>query len=154
VTDVPRSDTVDTFENTVAPAAVVENLAGRGELRVWLDDDLDNRRAWEGWVHVTTAGQAIALIDSGRVIELSLDNDLADDELHGQGKHVVDFICEQQHLHGRLLWPRDGITLHTANPDARDQMTRAIERYASEHVRVRRTMSPSGNRQFHFTPRL
>ena len=51
----------------------------------------------------------------------------------GRARTSVDFICEQQHLHGRLLWPHDGITLHTANPDARDQMTRAIERYAREH---------------------
>ena len=132
---------------------MVEHLTGRGELRVWLDDELEYRRASDGWVHVTTAWQAIALLHAGEVVELSLDNDLSDDDLYGQGKHVVDFICEQQSLQGRLLWPRDGITIHTANPEARDQMTRAIERYAGEYLRVRRTMTASGKRPFCFEAR-
>ena len=37
-------------------------------LRVWLDDDLVDRRAPEGWIHVTTAWEAIELLNdrSGR----------------------------------------------------------------------------------------
>jgi len=70
----------------------------------------------EDWTHVVTAWEAIELLDTGRVVELSLDHDLGDDERHGTGSTVVDWIAEQRGVHGRDLWPRDGITLHTANP--------------------------------------
>lgn len=89
-----------------------------------------------GWIHVTIAPGAIAPIDSGHVVELSLDHDLGDDETAGNGDHVVDHIAEQQVLAGRDLWPRDGITIHRANPAGRDQMARTIERYAGELHRV------------------
>jgi hypothetical protein len=80
---------------------VVERLTGEGELRLWLDDDLENRRASDclGTRHYRLAGDR---------------------------------------------------AIHTANPVARDQMTRAIERYAGESLRVRRTMTDGGKRQFCF----
>jgi hypothetical protein len=121
-----------------------------GELRVWLDDLLDDRAAPPGWLHVTTAPAAISLIDRGHVIELSLDHDLGDDEAAGKGVHVIDYIAEQQVLAGRDLWPRDGITIHSANAAGRDQMARAIERYAAELHTVRRTITPSGKPRFTF----
>lgn len=65
------------------------------EIRLWLDDDLVDRAAPEGWVHVTTAWQAIEALETGRVVELSLDHDLGDDERYGRGTDVVDFIAEQ-----------------------------------------------------------
>ena len=124
-----------------------------GELRVWLDDLLDDRAAPDGWIHVTTAPAAIALLDNGRVVELSLDHDLGDDDVAGKGVHVVDHIAEQQVLAGRDLWPRDGITIHSANAAGRDQMARTIERYAGERHRVHRTLTSSGKPRFEFTPR-
>jgi hypothetical protein len=124
-------------------------------LRVWLDDDLEDRAAPVGWTHVTTAWQAIRLLDTGAVVELSLDNDLGDDRLEveggaGQGKLVVDWLCEQQFLYDRLLWPAEGITLHTANSTARDQMARAIERYAGQTVGVKRLLTRGGKPRFLF----
>ncbi len=101
-------------------------------LRVWLDDDLVDRAAPEGWTHVTTAWDAIDLLKTRRVVELSLDHDLSDDERFGRGVDVVDFIAEQQEVHGRDLWPRDGISLHTGNPVGRDAMARTIRRYAEK----------------------
>jgi hypothetical protein len=121
-----------------------------GELRVWLDDLLEDRAAPPGWIHVTTAPAAIALLESGRVVELSLDHDLGDDELAGKGVHVVDHLAEQQVIASRDLWPRDGITIHSANPDGRDQMARTIERYAGELHRVRRVVTSSGKPHFTF----
>jgi hypothetical protein len=118
---------------------------------VWLDDLLDDRAAPEGWIHVTTATAAIALLETGRVIELSLDHDLGDDEAAGKGVHVVDHIAEQQMIEGRDLWPRDGITIHSANPAGRDQMARSIERYAGELHRVRRSLTENGQPHFSFT---
>jgi hypothetical protein len=121
-----------------------------GDVRVWLDDLLDDRAAPEGWIQVTTADAAIALLETGRVIELSLDHDLGDDEVAGKGVHVVDYICEQQVLGSRDLWPRDGITIHSANPDGRAQMARTIERYAGELHRVHRATTASGKPRFTF----
>jgi hypothetical protein len=62
-------------------------------LRVWLDDDLEDRAAPEGWTHVTTAADAIALLDAGDVVEVSLDHDLGHDERHepptdGDGREI------------------------------------------------------------------
>lgn len=122
-------------------------------IRLWLDDDLVDRAAPDGWTHVTTAHAAIDLLDHGDVIELSLDHDLGDDEGYGRGIDVVDYLAEQQEVHGRLLWPRDGIRLHTANPEGRDQMARSILRYAIEHLDVRETLTPGGHRQFTFSAR-
>jgi hypothetical protein len=121
-----------------------------GELRVWLDDLLEDRAAPAGWVHVTTAPAAIALIDAGPVIELSLDHDLGDDEIAGKGVHVVDHIAERQIVAGQDLWPRDGITIHSANPAGRDQMARTIERYAGELHVVGRTITATGKPRFVF----
>jgi hypothetical protein len=42
-------------------------------VKVWLDDQ---RSAPEGWVHVRTPEEAIELLRSGEVEELSLDHDL------------------------------------------------------------------------------
>jgi hypothetical protein len=42
-------------------------------VRVWLDDV---RKAPEGWVHVKTPEEAIDLLRSGEVEEISLDHDL------------------------------------------------------------------------------
>lgn len=123
-----------------------------GELRVWLDDLLDDRAAPDGWIHVTTAPAAIELVDTGRVIELSLDHDLGDDEAAGKGVHVVDHIAERQVVDGRDLWPWDGIMIHSANAAGREQMARAIERYASELYFVRRSTTPTGQPRFEFKP--
>src|SRR5687768_5286144 len=106
------------------------------DIRLWLDDDLIDRAAPNGWEHVTTAAAAIEQLESGNVVELSLDHDLGDDERFGRGIDVVDFLAEQQELHDRRLWPRDGITLHTANPSGRDTMARAIRRYAGVHLTI------------------
>jgi hypothetical protein len=121
------------------------------ELRVWLDDDLIDRSAPEGWVHVTTAQQAIALLDSGRVLELSLDHDLGDDYRFGRGIDVVDWLAEQQEVHGRILWPRDGITIHSANAPGREAMVRTVERYASKTRHVHLSLTPSGKPRLTFS---
>ena len=61
-------------------------------LKVYLDDE---RPAPEGWVHVKTPAQAIALLDTGMVSHLSLDHDLGDDENVGTGYDVVLWMEEQ-----------------------------------------------------------
>jgi len=103
-----------------------------------------------GWIQVTRADQAIELIDRGQVVELSLDHDLGDDDGAGRGVDVVDFLAEQQVTRGRCLWPRDGITLHTANPYGRDAMRRTILRYAAQVHSVTESLSPGGHPVFQF----
>jgi hypothetical protein len=126
---------------------------GDDGIRLWLDDDLVDRAAPEGWLHVMTAREANNTLAEGRVIALSLDHDLGDDERCGRGIDVVDYLAEQQEVHGRLLWPREGITLHTANPAGRDQMARAIHRYGGRYLRMVESLTPSGHRRFQFEDR-
>lgn len=118
-------------------SSVLKRAIESGEpLRIWLDDDLVDRQAPEGWTQVTTAGQAISLLNTGRVVALSLDHDLGDDETCGRGIDVVNFLGESQEVHDRPLWPEEGITLHTANPYGRDAMARAIKADAGRRFRV------------------
>lgn len=98
-------------------------------VRVWLDDDLIDRAAPPGWLHVQTAPEAIELLRSGDVDELSLDHDLGADDRHGTGYDVVLFLAEQSE-HGSDLWPRESIAIHSANFSASPRMEGVIERYA------------------------
>jgi hypothetical protein len=47
---------------------IVGDAIPKGELRVWPDDLLEDRAAPGGWIHVTTAPAAIALLATGRVV--------------------------------------------------------------------------------------
>ena len=120
-------------------------------IRVWLDDDLVDRAAPDGWTHVQTAPEAIELLDRGGVVELSLDHDLGDDRRFGRGIDVIDHLANQQEIYGRLLWPRDGITLHTANPAGRDAMARGIRADAGRQMVVHESRTPGGQPRFRFT---
>lgn len=106
------------------------------------------------WVHVTTAGEAIELLETGRVVELSLDHDLGDDESCGRGIDVVvNFLAEQQIAHGRNLWPRDGIRIHSANAYGRDAMMRAIKADAGRILRVVETRTAGNQPRLLFEPK-
>jgi len=97
-------------------------------MRVFLDDE---RTTPEGWVRVYWPDEAIALLESGAVEELSLDHDLGDDE-RGTGYDVVLWIEEAVALRG-FKPPR--ISVHSANSSARDKMIagiQSIERMAQQ----------------------
>ena len=97
-------------------------------MRVFLDDE---RTTPEGWVRVYWPDEAIALLESGAVEELSLDHDLGDDE-RGTGYDVVLWIEEAVALRG-FKPPR--IFVHSANSSARDKMIvgiQSIERMAQQ----------------------
>jgi hypothetical protein len=89
-------------------------------MRVFLDDE---RVTPEGWVRVYWPDEAIALLESGAVEELSLDHDLGDDE-RGTGYDVVLWIEEAVALRG-FKPPR--ISVHSANSSARDKMIAGIQ---------------------------
>jgi hypothetical protein len=89
-------------------------------MRVFLDD---GRVTPEGWVRVYWPDEAITLLESGAVEELSLDHDLGDDE-RGTGYDVVLWIEEAVALRG-FKPPR--ISVHSANSSARDKMIAGIQ---------------------------
>lgn len=96
-------------------------------MRVFLDDE---RPTPDGWVRVYWPDEAIALLQSGQVEELSLDHDLGDDA-RGTGYDVVVWIEEAVALNG-FRPPR--IAVHSANASARQKMEsgiRSIVRLAS-----------------------
>ena len=119
---------------------------------MWLDDQLDDRQAPEGWIHLISAREVCFLLLTGRVIELSLDHDLSDDQRFGKGRQVIDFLEEQQEVHKQSLWPRDGISVHTANAAGREQMADTIRRRAERHFDVEETR-PGGQPRFQFHER-
>lgn len=99
---------------TAITDALGRPIPDEGPLRVWLDDDVEDRAAPAGWTHVITAREACLLLATGRVAELSLDHDIGaledggDDPRIGNGHQVVDFLDEQAGVHGRRPARRDG----------------------------------------------
>ncbi len=98
-------------------------------LRVYLDDE---RTTPEGWVRVYWPNEAVELLETGAVIEISLDHDLGDDE-RGTGYDVVLWIEEAVALRG-FVPPK--ISVHSANSSAREKMEagiRAIEKLSTQN---------------------
>lgn len=172
---VRRPETMEILMNEeINYRSAISDLLGRpipveGELRVWLDDDAADRPAPEGWVHVRSVREACFALLSGRVVELSLDNDLnnpcvlegdseaeiarktatADPNLFGTGFQVIDFLEEQHFAAGNPLWPRDGIAVHTANANARERMERSIEAIGRRPGVTVSKVRPEGRRVRH-----
>lgn len=89
-------------------------------MKVFLDDV---REAPEGWVRVYWPDEAIALLQTGDVTELSLDHDLGDDT-RGTGYDVLTWL-EQVAFDGTLRMPE--ISIHSANAVGRQRMAAAIQ---------------------------
>ena len=89
-------------------------------MRVYLDDE---RVTPDGWIRVYWPEEAIALLESGQVEEISLDHDLGDDE-HGTGYDVVLWVEEAVALRG-FKPPR--MFVHSANSSAKEKMLSGIE---------------------------
>ena len=94
-------------------------------MRVFLDDE---RQTPEGWVRVYSPSEAIALLETGKVEEISLDHDLGNDG-KGTGYDVIVWI--EQAVVLRAFKPPK-MSVHSANSSARDKMNagiRSIERF-------------------------
>ena len=116
------------------------NIRKDNRIKVYLDDE---RSAPDGWVHVKTPAQTIALLETGEVSHLSLDHDLGDDENIGTGYDVVLWMEEQVFLSDRKNYynalgtpeqvprtrftPPENITVHSANVSARGKMEAGIK---------------------------
>ena len=88
-------------------------------MKVYLDDE---RQTPDGWTRVYWPDEAIALLQSGQVEEISLDHDLGDDE-RGTGYDVVLWI-EEAVATRNFSPPR--MTVHSANSSARQKMEMGI----------------------------
>ena len=89
-------------------------------IRIWLDDV---REAPAGWTRAYTAREAIALLEAGGVVEISLDHDLGDEATCGTGNVVACWIEEAVATRG-FVPPT--IRVHSANVVGRARMEQAI----------------------------
>ena len=87
--------------------------------KVYLDDE---RTTPEGWIRVYWPDEAIALLETGNVAEISLDHDLGDDA-RGTGYDVIAWIEEAVATRG---FAAPTIRVHSANPAARTRMEAGI----------------------------
>ncbi|MEZ8613461.1 cyclic-phosphate processing receiver domain-containing protein [Vibrio sp. 10N.286.52.C3] len=97
-------------------------------MKVYLDDE---RIAPEGWKRVYWPEEAIKLLQSGEVEEISLDHDLGDDT-HGTGYDVVVWI-EEQVIVNRFQPPK--IRIHSANSSARIKMELGVKNIYANTIR-------------------
>lgn len=88
-------------------------------MKVYLDD---KRITPIGYSRVYWPEEAIELLKTGEVTEISLDHDLGDDE-HGTGYDVVLWIEEQVYLNN---FKPPIIKVHSDNSSARDKMLNGI----------------------------
>lgn len=89
-------------------------------MRVWLDDVRPMPENFDAWAK--TADEAITLLSSGKVIEISLDHDLG--ETGGTGYDVASWLEEAAYL-GTI--PRVKWTIHSQNPVGFSNMKLALE---------------------------
>ena len=86
-------------------------------MRVYLDDI---REAPEGWTRARTAEEAIALLETGEVEEISLDHDLGE----GMSGYDVATWMEMQVALSGFIPPK--VKVHWANPVGRDNIMAAV----------------------------
>ena len=89
-------------------------------MKVYLDDE---RETPAGWVRVYWPDEAIELLQTGKVVEISLDHDLGDDD-RGTGYDVVLWIEEAVITRG---FNPPVIVVHSANSSAREKMELGIQ---------------------------
>ena len=96
-------------------------------LWLWVDPDLHERPAPDGWAQVRTSGEAIALLDEFPVQILSL---------HGlaEGSPVIHWLIEQG-TEGRDRWPQEQIGFHGTDVSvAIDELIEAIDDHSARVV--------------------
>ena len=95
-------------------------------MKVFLDDE---RPTPDGWVRAFTAPEAIELLKTGQVTELSLDHDLGPEEA-GTGYDVCLWVEERifsQDFFIENPFEPPTMKVHSANPVGRQRMELAIQ---------------------------
>ena len=95
-------------------------------MKLWLDDKTDGTRPKpdETWIHLTTAKEVIDALKTGEVDEISLDHDLGEKAIVGDGGIVARWI-ENAAFNGdipKLIWH-----IHSKNPIGSEEMRKALE---------------------------
>ena len=95
--------------------------------KVWLDDRRSPFPAPETWVWVRTPSDAIDLLETGTVTEISLDHDLGliDGDRELTGYDVVTWIEHAVATQGFV--PPTNIRVHSSNAPAAEKMERGIQ---------------------------
>ncbi|MCR3960677.1 hypothetical protein NUK42_18225 [Aeromonas veronii] len=88
-------------------------------MKLYLDDEIKNP---VGWIRVFWPDEAIALLKTEMVTEISLDHDLGDDD-RGTGYDVILWI-ENEVMTNHFIPPK--IHIHSANVSARIKMELGI----------------------------
>jgi hypothetical protein len=115
-------------------------------IRLWLDDERDPSH-WSPssffgikWTWVKTAKEAVELLRTGKVFEISFDHDLGEeqDPIYFNGYSVAQFI-EQEAFYGtldRIKWD-----VHSANPVGRKNIEACMQqadKFWAEHERAKK----------------
>lgn len=111
-------------------------------MKIWLDDTRDPNspvegviaQAYmkdrspsdaEGWTWIRTAGEAIALLSTVQVEEISLDHDLGDNPVFGNGNQVLVWL-EEAVFTNADYWP-PLMHVHSGNQSAREKMDLGLQ---------------------------
>lgn len=92
-------------------------------MKVWLDDERVPLPEYNIWAK--TAQEAIELLKTNKVDAISLDHDLGDEKIVGNGYDVVKFIEEQAYREG--IKPCV-ISIHTSNVGALKKMLQGSQK--------------------------
>lgn len=107
-------------------------------MKLWLDDERDptewlpHIRWWRGrdpsdlddWIWVRTASEAIARLESENISEASLDHDLGDPDVVGDGYIVATWIEERAAYDDGYEPPV--LHIHTSNVGARPRLEAVV----------------------------
>lgn len=121
-------------------------------MNLWLDDV---RPAPDGWVWAKTVDEAVALLQTGKVEQASLDHDLGvinmqawrDAQAEGLLVHDVDLLDEDPlaptgydfclWMAEYNVWPTQSIKVHSANGIGAKRMCGVVDRYGPYNKRCR-----------------
>jgi hypothetical protein len=87
-------------------------------MKIWLDDEREPPTS--EWVWMDSSQAVIDALCKLNVTEVSLDHDLGDEEMYGNGYKVLLWIEQQVYLNNKYIPPM--VEIHTANPVARMKM--------------------------------
>lgn len=111
-------------------AELATNAPTGGPIRLWLGGRPSGRTPDPEWLRVATAHEAIALLATGRVTDLSLCDELGDDEQAGTGSDVVAWLAQGGASAGRDLWRRAPLVIHAMSAGGSRAMVDMVDRFA------------------------